>query len=697
MKRVLNFRPLFVAFVFMLIGGLLLPFFYFLPTYAKAIIFVVLLLTLSVFYFAKFKKYFKYVAFIIVPLVLVFCVGGIRATINDNLIGNTYNAKIEAVATDTYNTEYNSIEVRNVVINGKKVNRTITAYIENKNVSEIAPGTVFNFVGDFKKQTTFTRLNTTNFGYVSFDYEDAEISKTKMTLAETIRGYIKGNLSKIKNEEVSGLCYAVLFGNKSDLSTNMQANFTLSGTAHLLAVSGLHVGFLITVLMFILKLCKAGRKTKLIVPIVFLSIFMFLCAFSKSVVRASVIAIVYLLAEFFGKEKDQLSTLSFAGILLLAINPFNSVLYSFLLSFACVFSIICLANPLTNVFRKIKIWKPLAESLAVIICVNLATIPIVALMNQELNLMAFVSNIFLIPLFSLFYMVMFALVLLTTILPFASIILNAVFPFYFIFNIVQSLFNKVPPIIINSNVVIAILVLLLIFILSQFVFLKPKAKTMFSAFLCLLIIASFTTINVNYKVNSNKVYISESTISVLTTSEGTVVAFTDRLNLNTPKLLQRRLKTLQIAKADALVYLGEFDEINVKNFLDNSKVPLIVTEDYNHNMANFFDYKNFEILGDNKTNGVYVNGVYVYSFVTNNVNAIIFEKDNAIIVYTSFIKSNKAVNDIDEINPNIVYAKYLSSYVSEDFNSNIQLVTQNHVSEQASKTGYFEGKLKLNY
>jgi len=696
MKKFFNFRPFFIAFVSMLVGGLCLPTFYFLPAHAKGILFILFLTPLAICSVLQFRKYFKYVVCIVVPLILVFCIGGIRGTINDNLIGDTYNAKIVAVTTDKYNSEYNSIEARNVIINGKKINRKITLYVEGEDVSKFEPGTVLTFKGNFKKQKDFVRLNTNNFGYINVNIENATISQTKMTVAESIRNYVKGNLSKIKDKELSGLCYAVLFGNKSDLAVSTQTNFSLSGTAHLLAVSGLHVGFLISVVMFILKMCKAGRKTKLIVTSSFLLLLMFLCAFSPSVVRASVVAIVYLIADFFGKEKDQLSTLSFAGILILLINPLTSVLYSFLLSFACVFSILCLASSITKLLQKIKIWKWLAQSIAVIICVNLATIPLVALMNQELNLMAFVSNIFLIPLFSLFYSVMFVLVLVTTVFPFASIILNAVIAPYFLFNIVQNLFTLVPPLIVNSNITLAVTVMLLIFILSRYVFLKPKARTMLSAFLCLLIVANFTIINLTFIPKQNLINFEKGEITVITNNSSDTIAVVDKLSDKTPTLLKKRIKALQIKNISAVLYNGEYNVNLIKNYLDNCDIPLVIKETYDESVTELFKYNNLYIAGLGASESVKIGNVIIYSFITKQIEAFVFETENKKIVFTDYIKSNKAAGLIEELNPDVVNARFISTYVTDNFNLGT-VVSFSNVEVSDCFNMLFSVPLKIKY
>ncbi len=697
MKKIINFRPLFLAFVVMLISGLCLQYFCNFPVWARALILVLPLVTLALFLLPKAKKYFKHAAFIIVPLVLVLCIGGIKANITSNIMDTVYNAKIEVVCTDTYNSNYNSIVVRNVVVNNKKLPSKVTLYIDGVDVKELEAGTKLTFIGNFKKQGEFKTLNTGKVGYISTKYENVEISKARKTIPEAIRGYIKNNLSKIKNPEVAGLCFAVLFGNKSDLSLDMQANFKISGTAHLLAVSGLHVGFLIALLVFILKICHANRKIKLIVPSIFLILLMILCAFTPSVVRASLVAIIYLLAEYFGKEKDSLSTLSFAAIMIILFDPFVVYKYSFILSFACVFSILCLATPVTNLLIRMKMGKKMAATIATIFCVNFATVFVVSLMNQEINLIGLISNIFLIPLFSVFYMVMFILVLLTVFMPFTSIVLNAVIPFYYIFSVTQGLFSHIPPLVANSSILLVICTMLLIFLLGKFVMVSPKIKAILASVLCVAIVVNFILINVPITPKNNEIYFERNQISVIVSEDSTAIAITEEIDKDTPMNLKKRMASLRTNKLHALIYTGDFNLNYIKYFLDNSNIPIIIVDCIDPEVTKLFEYDNFYIAGLSHEECVIVNDFIIYSYVTKNVNAIVFDIKESRIVFTSAIRSNKALSDLRYLNPNIVYAGYISYYVNYEFYDYTTVISLSNVEVSNNLNTLFYKPLKIKY
>lgn len=680
MKKVINFRPLFLSFIFMLFGGLILPMLYFLPVYAHALILIALLTPLVVFLFVK-KTLFKYFAFALVPLILVLSVGVIRADINKNLINNCSNVTIVAVCTDKYNTQKNYIEVRNLVINGKKVNRKVVVYVEGGDVANLKAGTALTFKGNFTKSKDLVSINTGTFGYASVNLENATISNAGATIFETFRSYIRSNLNKIENTEISEFCYAVLFGDRLNVAESTSSAFSASGTAHLLAISGLHVGFLLAFLMFILKLCKAGRKTKLIVPTIVFVLLMFLCTFNTSVVRASIIAIVYLVAQFLGREKDQLSTLSFAGLLILIVNPFVANTYGFLLSFASVFAIICLAGPLAKLFKKIKLGNSVSNAFATICAVNLATIPLTALMNNELNLICLISNIFLIPLFSLFYLILLTFVVLTAIMPFAAIITKAIIPFYYAFSYVQSVFTAVPVIVLNSNMWLVLTVILLIFVLGKFVMIGVKPRAYIASILAVFVAINLIVTNITYTPNKNEIYFDKYNYSIVTCADGTTIAVTDYLY--EPLKLKKQVHALQIKGVSAVVYTGECDLNKIESFLTGSTLPLIMPEptEFASGISSLYKYDNLHIVGNGISEAVLVKKVFVYGFTTKNVSSIILETGDAKLLFTEFIKSNKAVSDLSAVNADVIFASRVSGFIDEWFNSGTVVSETNFVEK----------------
>ena len=74
------------------------------------------------------------------------------------------------------------------------------------------------------------------------------------------------------------MAYAVLFGDKTTIDTYIYDSFAISGIAHILAVSGLHVGFLVLIILFIFNALKLNKKLQFVL----LAILLFwLCLFVR--------------------------------------------------------------------------------------------------------------------------------------------------------------------------------------------------------------------------------------------------------------------------------------------------------------------------------------------------------------------------------------------------------------------------------
>jgi competence protein ComEC len=180
------------------------------------------------------------------------------------------------------------------------------------------------------------------------------------------------------SSENASIAYAMLFGEKDGINKNIYNIFSIAGISHILAVSGLHIGVLIAILLLILKKCKASKLVTFITISSILIMYNTICGFSNSVVRASIMAMILLGANLFGKQYDALSSLSLAGIIICLFNPFALFSVGFQLSFACVFAIITLVPTINRGFEKIKFDNAFTKTLSMSMATSVALIPFCA-------------------------------------------------------------------------------------------------------------------------------------------------------------------------------------------------------------------------------------------------------------------------------------------------------------------------------
>ncbi len=427
MKKIINFRILFFCFV----------------TFALAIFFANELLSGSIFHIIFFvgsilifalisikRKAVKKFACVCLAFILGICTF---------LIGyNNFEGKIfvgeQTISGRVSNVQsyvgYQRVVLTNVKINGDN-EKNITATISG---TELDLGTQIEFIGEIETITQFSLGEYSSFAYKNgapyfckIDNDDITLSTTtKLTIGESFRQSVKNLLLKNMPKESANLAYSMLFGDKSSLDKEISESFRVSGIAHALAVSGLHVGFLIGVVNFILNRLKAKPWVRLLVASVVLLFYCYLCNFSPSVVRATVMSIVMLSAAALGRQYDILNSLSLSGIVILLIRPMSVFDAGFQLSFMSVLCIALLAKPTQALFAKLKLPKFVSSPLALTICVQIGILPFIAKYYTSVSLLSVVTNFICIPLFQVAFVMLVILIICTLIIPALGIFLTPV-------------------------------------------------------------------------------------------------------------------------------------------------------------------------------------------------------------------------------------------------------------------------------
>ncbi len=221
----------------------------------------------------------------------------------------------------------------------------------------------------------------------------------------------------------AGFAYSVISGDRTELDREMYSNFATVGIAHIVAISGLHVGFLVVLILWPLKRMRINKWLKLAILVFLLSVYAIFCGASPSVVRASIMAVVLLMGNLFGKQTDRLNNVSLAGVLILLFGPLYLFDLGFLLSFAGVFGIFFLYPVFRDALKFLR-WKWLINSLAITLSADIATLPLIANYFGYVSVVSCISNLILVPLFGFVFMLLFVLTIVCLILPFLGFLLK---------------------------------------------------------------------------------------------------------------------------------------------------------------------------------------------------------------------------------------------------------------------------------
>ena len=162
-------------------------------------------------------------------------------------------------------------------------------------------------------------------------------------------------LERLKEEGVEGDAYAVVaamaLGDKSALTKELKNVYSVTGASHVLALSGLHLGIIYTLISFLI----VGRRWQTVSQLFcILSIwaFVFLVGMSVSVVRSAIMLTVYALLSLGHRDKMSVNTLAFAALVMLLVNPRSLFDIGFQMSFVAVLSILLWLPVFMGVFSE---------------------------------------------------------------------------------------------------------------------------------------------------------------------------------------------------------------------------------------------------------------------------------------------------------------------------------------------------------
>jgi competence protein ComEC len=190
---------------------------------------------------------------------------------------------------------------------------------------------------------------------------------------------------------------------------------------HILVVSGFNVGIVAFAVMLVLKLLRAPRKMRFLITAACLIVYCLMTGVSNPVVRATIMALLYMLAYFFKREPGIYNSLSVAVIFILALNPRQLFDIGFQLSFASVISIAYIYPKLKQLIHtEVTRLKPLgfiADGFLVSLSAWLGTMGFIAYYFKIFSPVTVLANIFIVPLASFMTLCGFSLLLAAIISP----------------------------------------------------------------------------------------------------------------------------------------------------------------------------------------------------------------------------------------------------------------------------------------
>jgi competence protein ComEC len=234
---------------------------------------------------------------------------------------------------------------------------------------------------------------------------------------ESFRQHLKKIIVQNSFSPAREVLEAMTLGNQNEIPAEIRDNFSKTGTSHILSISGLHVGMVVVTSFFLIFLLLKSSEwmmlkfniIKIAAATAFLMVLLYalIAGMGVTVVRATLMALFFLLALLFGKQKDFYNTLALAGLIILTISPEALFDISFQLSFASVLAIIYIVPRLNCSFFDNRSVLPLwlksvmhYIQMTVVVCIaaTLGTLPLIIYYFDRVSLVTIFANLIVVPL-----------------------------------------------------------------------------------------------------------------------------------------------------------------------------------------------------------------------------------------------------------------------------------------------------------
>ena len=378
------------------------------------------------------RRYFRYIKIVlnkkVIKIIVIFSIiSNTIVLIQNYRYENLYknmdgkNIILQGIVVDIQKDEY---KVK--IISEKYKNTYLKVYFKKKTNLEYGDKIFFN--GDYKmpqKHSNYNGFDKLEYFKTLKIYGKVSAQKYKIiskNQANSIVKYIKILSQKIStkieetqmNDNEKAILKAILLGNRQDISEETSEQFEKSNVSHILAVSGMHITYIIIIVNFIFNNIIGKHYSKIFTSL-FILIYMCMAGFTPSIMRAGITGIIVIMANFFYRKSDIWESLGIAIFIILIDNPFSINSIGLKLSFSATIGILIMQKRFKkwiemsidivnrrairkNKKRTIKLMKFLNSKLAKIIIDNIiitisATLMVIPIMAKYFNNIGFTSLI----------------------------------------------------------------------------------------------------------------------------------------------------------------------------------------------------------------------------------------------------------------------------------------------------------------
>jgi competence protein ComEC len=261
----------------------------------------------------------------------------------------------------------------------------------------------FSYQDKLAREGIFSTMQTSQFQRLERNQGQAW-RKELLDLRNKTRGFIEDALPEPQASLLSG----ILLGDDSKLSEDVRDAFNMTGAAHIIAISGFNMTLIASIIKSLLSNLLPNKFMAIFLSLVVVGVYTIFVGASPAVVRAAIMSGVLISAELARRKTYAPASLSFAALVMTALNPYVLWDIGFQLSFAAVMGLALLVPPADKAFRQ---WmqrqfgesagneasKFLSEPLVVSMVAQVSTLPVILFYFGRLSVYSPIVNLLVVP------------------------------------------------------------------------------------------------------------------------------------------------------------------------------------------------------------------------------------------------------------------------------------------------------------
>lgn len=260
---------------------------------------------------------------------------------------------------------------------------------------------------DYRRYLLYHGYAATTFLYID-DWQKKKVGLERLAAIDRLKIIALRFRSRLLDEYLKlgfdGQDYAVMaamtLGDKSGLGKELKDDYSVSGAAHVLALSGLHLSIIYAILSLLFGY-RRWRTVGMVMTILAIWAYVFMVGMSVSVMRSAIMLTVYSFISLLNRDRLSLNSLAVAAVIILLCNPLSFYDVGFQMSFMSVLSIIIFYRPILNFMhervRCLPVVSWLWQLMAVSVAAQIGVAPLVAFYFGRFSCYFLLANVIVIP------------------------------------------------------------------------------------------------------------------------------------------------------------------------------------------------------------------------------------------------------------------------------------------------------------